>query len=84
MAAPACNTCPSLRRQVAQLTGRVVHLERQVEHLRHWLAWTLAGLRAVLGFIDREQTEPTLARRDLVPAIGARLTYIADTAEGKN
>ncbi len=84
MAAPTCDTCPQLRREIAALQNLVRDLNRRIEFLRRWLAWVLAGVRATCEFIDREQAEPTMPRRQLVPAIHTRLTYVADTAEGKN
>jgi hypothetical protein len=84
VASPSCNTCPQLRREINALNNVVTQLNRRITFLRSWLAWVLAGTRAVIDFIDREQAEPTMPRRELVPAIHARLTFVADTAEGKN
>jgi hypothetical protein len=74
MASPPCNQCLRLRAQVSDLT-------RQVAFLRQRLALVIGGLRATTAFIDTEQSNPTIARRLLVPAIDARITHVLDIAE---
>jgi hypothetical protein len=78
-----CTSCPQLRRQVAELTATVRRQHRLIEFLRRVLAQLIGGVRSTLTFIEQEQDTPTMARRDVPPAIHARLTYVADTAEGQ-
>jgi hypothetical protein len=81
---PPCSTCPVLRRELNETRTLVHHLNKQIRFLRHWLAWVLAGVRAVIHFIDREQEHPSIPRRDILPSVVHRLAYVADTAERKN
>jgi hypothetical protein len=76
MASPPCNQCPRLRSQIT-------HLEHQLAFLRQVLADTTAGVRATVEFIDQQDTDPTMSRRIVVPAIHNWLTYVLDVAEGK-
>jgi hypothetical protein len=71
-----CGQCPQLRAQV-------VRLDRQNEFLRRVLAQVLGGVRAAITFLATEQEQPTMPRRDLPRAVHARLTYIAEQAEGQ-
>jgi hypothetical protein len=71
-----CGECPRLR-------AEVVRLSRQVEFLRRLLARVLGGVRSTITFLDAEQETPTMPRRNLPPAVHARLTYIAEQAEGQ-
>jgi predicted nucleic acid-binding Zn-ribbon protein len=84
MSGSPCSTCPQLRREINALNNVVTQLNRRIAFLRRWLAWALAGIRSTVAFIDQEQEQPSMPRRELVPAIQARLTFVADTAEGKN
>lgn len=71
-----CGECPRLR-------AEVIRLGRRNEFLRRVLAQVLGGVRSTIAFLHAEQTEPTMPRRDLAPATEARLTYIAEQAEGQ-
>lgn len=59
-------------------------LARQIDLLRRVLAETIGGIRATTRFIEEQHDEPTMPRRDLPTAIHNRLTFITDTAEGRN
>jgi hypothetical protein len=72
-----------LQAEVGRLRGQVAQLERQLAHLRTVLGNLLGAVRATADFIDRELTEPTMPRRNVIPAIQARLQYAIDLAEGK-
>lgn len=78
-----CGQCPQLRAEVGRLRGQVETLTRRIEFLRRVLAQVLGGVRSVIGFLDAEQDHPTMPRRDLLPAVHTRLTYIAEHAEGQ-
>jgi hypothetical protein len=71
-----CGQCPRLRAEVARLG-------RQTEFLRRLLGRLLGGVRSTITFLETEQEHPTLPGRDLAPAVHARLTYIAEQAEGQ-
>ncbi len=71
-----CGECPRLR-------AEVLRLGRQNEFLRRVLAQLLGGVRSTIAFLQAEQEQPTMPRRDLPPAVHARLTYIAEQAEGQ-
>jgi hypothetical protein len=72
-----------LQAEVGRLHGHVSQLERQVNHLHTVLGNLLGAVRTTADFIDRELTEPTMPRRNVIPAIAARLQYAIDLAEGK-
>jgi hypothetical protein len=59
-------------------------LARRIDLLRRVLAEVIGGIRATARFIEDEQDQPTMPRRDLPPAIHTRLSFVADTAEGRN
>jgi hypothetical protein len=69
MASPPCNQCSTLRDQIALLRQR--------------LAVITTGVRATVQLIDQQTETPTMPRRDLIPAVHNRLTYVLDLAEGK-
>jgi hypothetical protein len=71
-----CSQCPRLQAQIAQQ-------QRTIDHLRRLLQDLIGGLRGTAEFIDRELTEPTMPRRNLVPAVYQRLTTLLYQAEGK-
>jgi hypothetical protein len=71
-----CGECPRLR-------AEVVRLGRRNEFLRRVLAQLLGGVRSTITFLAAEQEQPTMPARNLAPAVQARLTYIAEQAEGQ-
>ncbi|BFU47877.1 hypothetical protein [Krasilnikovia sp. MM14-A1004] len=75
MADAPCTRCPALHRHIAEL-------EKRNAFLRHLLGQLLGGVRSTLAFIAAEQDTPSLPRRHQLPAIHARLTHVAEQAEG--
>jgi hypothetical protein len=71
-----CDQCPRLR-------AEVMRLGRHNEFLRRLVAHLLGGVRSTITYLQAEQEQPTMPRRDLPPAVHARLTYIAEHAEGQ-
>jgi hypothetical protein len=41
------------------------------------------GAYALAAFVEQEMTEPTMPRRDLLPAIVMRAENLADQAQGR-
>lgn len=62
----SCESC-------AALAAENAHLRRQVGELT-------GGIQSTLGFIDAELDEPTMPRRDFIPAIQVRLGAVLTSA----
>lgn len=77
-----CGQCPALHAEIARQRQVISQLERRVAALREWVAFLLAGLRAAVALIDREDVEPSMPRRQLIPAIHQHLTDLIERAEG--
>lgn len=69
--------------ECARLRAEVLRLGRHNEFLRRLVAHLLGGVRSIITFLQAEQEQPTMRGRDLAPAVTARLTYIAEHAEGQ-
>jgi hypothetical protein len=79
----SCHRCATFQAENGRLRGHIAQLERQLDYLRRLFGNLLGAVRATVAFVDREQTEPTIPRRQVIPAVSARLTYAVDLAEGK-
>ncbi|MFC5006947.1 hypothetical protein ACFPIJ_55200 [Dactylosporangium cerinum] len=77
-----CGQCPALHAEIARQRQIIHQLERRIANLREWVAFLLAGLRGAVALIAREDVEPTMPRRNLVPAIHQHLTDLIERAEG--
>ena len=78
-----CAQCPTLRAQVAQQQQVIAHLRDRVEYLQQQIGFLAGGVRATVEFIDREASEPTMPRRQLLPGVHQRLTYLLDRTDGR-
>lgn len=83
MSPQSCGQCSALRTQVTHLTQQLTAARRQVDILHQRVAILLGGLRSTVEFLNREFTEPSMPRRQLLPAVHTRLTTILDRAEGR-
>ena len=83
MASQSCQQCPTLRQTIATQQAQITRLTKQIGYLRERLAFLLGAVRATAEFIGQELTEPTMPRRNVLPAVQSRLTYAIDTVEGR-
>lgn len=83
MASQSCSQCPTLRQTIAKQQAQINQLTKQISYLRQRLSFLIGAIRAAVEFIGQELTEPTMPRRNLLPAVQNRLTYALDVVEGK-
>jgi hypothetical protein len=76
-----CGLCPALQAQIETLHQLIAQLRQQIALLRLLLGVAMAGIAGTLGLIDRELTEPTMPRRQLIPAVYQRLSATCEQIE---
>jgi len=81
--AERCGQCPTLRAEVARLSGQVTRLEHLVAFLRRTLAELIGGVAATARYIDAEIEQPTAPPRSLLPGLHTRLELLLQRVEGK-
>ncbi|GGK09554.1 hypothetical protein GCM10010123_44290 [Pilimelia anulata] len=78
-----CGVCPALRAHIHVLTVANVQLNAALAHLQQLFAAVVGGVRATVVFVEKEIEQPTMPRRELIPAVVLRLTHVVDIAEGR-
>ena len=78
-----CPRCPRLMAEVHNLRTHARWLEEHIEFLQIALSSLIGAVNGVIAFITREQTQPSMPRQRLIPAVNMRLTAIVDDAQGR-